>query len=253
MSLIGSTVVSTDTLSQLFGRKPPIRLDHVAFAMDPFRLNRVKPGALRWQQEGQDTHTYARLRDLLVVLANPGANNLTLVPRSIIPNQKPVGLAVLEQTLAAPIQKLRGDCAHWTPGDKTQPHLLTFGFLWGPFLPEHAITGQRFGIRISFLEGLFDEADRMLRVLPGVQARQGKATPPHLILKADGEGEAAGWPRQSTGHVRFFLDVLWVGTRDPVFGTLPVGFQSLESATHAFVGDLRGNDALLVADLGCSF
>ena len=166
MRLIGSTIVSTDALSQLFGGKQAIGLDDIALAVDPFGLNGVKPGALCWQQEGQDTHACARLLDLQVVLANPGANSLTLVPGSIIPDQKPVGLATLEQTLAAPVQKWRGDRAHRSSRDKTEPHLLTPGFVRSPFLPQHTITGQRFGVRVAFFPGLFDQANGMLRVLP---------------------------------------------------------------------------------------
>jgi hypothetical protein len=194
MRFIGTAKVSTDALGQVLGGKQAIVLNHVAFAMHPFGLNWVEPRALRRQQEGQDPHAAARLLDLLVVLANPGANGLTLMPGGILPDQEPVGLALLEQTLAAPVQELRADRAYRSSADKTQPHLLAPGLLWGPLLPEHAITSQRFGIRVPFLEGLFDEADRMLLVLPSVHARQGKATPPHLVLEADSPGRLLAGP-----------------------------------------------------------
>jgi hypothetical protein len=102
MRLIGSTIISADAFSQLFGSKQAIGLDDIALAVDPFGVNGVEPRTLCWQQEGQDTHASARLLDLLVVLANPGANSLTLVAGSIIPDQKSVSFALLEQTLAAP-------------------------------------------------------------------------------------------------------------------------------------------------------
>jgi hypothetical protein len=38
-----------------------------------------------------------------------------------------------------------------------------------------------------------------------------------------------------------------------VLGTLPVGFQPLESPAHALIGDLLGDDPLLEADLGGQF
>ena len=63
MRLIGSTIVSADTLSQLFGGKQAIGLDHVALAVDPFGFNRVEPGALCRQQKGQDMHACARQLD----------------------------------------------------------------------------------------------------------------------------------------------------------------------------------------------
>ncbi len=194
MSFIRSSIISTHTLGQLFGSKQAIRFDDMAFAVHPFGLNGVEPGALRWQEKWQDMDTFPRLLDLLVVLANPGANGLTLMPGGVIPNQEPVRLPLLEQTLATPIQELGGDRAHRASADKAQPHLFALGFIWGALLPQHAIAGQGFGIWIAFLEGLFDQTDRMLRVLPGVHARQSKATPPDFISKADSPGWLVAGP-----------------------------------------------------------
>src|SRR5712691_7101839 len=149
MRLIGNSIVSADALSQLFGGKQSIGLDDIPLAVDPFGLNRVEPGALCWQQKGQNPHAFARLLDLLIVLPDPGANGLTLVPGCIIPDQEPMGFALLDQTLAAPVKELRGDRAHRSSADKTQPHLLTLGLLWGALLPQHAIARQRFGVRVS--------------------------------------------------------------------------------------------------------
>src|SRR5450755_1193542 len=171
MRFIGSSIVGTHTLGQVFGSQQAVGLDHVALAVNPFGLNGVEPGALRRQQTWQDTHALPCLFDLPVVLTNPGANRLTLVPGSIIPDQEPVRFAALEQSLAAPVQELRSDRAHWSSADKTQPHLLTSGLLWCPLLPQYPIAGERFGIRVSFFPGLFDEADGMLSVLPGRHAR----------------------------------------------------------------------------------
>lgn len=145
MRLIGSPIVSKDALDQLLSGQQAVGLDDIAFAVDPFELNRVQPGALGRQQEGQHTHAPACLLDLLVVLADPVANGLTLMPGSILPDQEPGEPALLEQTLAAPLQKLRGDRTYRSSSDKTEPHLLTPGFVRRPFLPQHAITGQRFG------------------------------------------------------------------------------------------------------------
>src|SRR5947209_16998312 len=124
MRFIRTAKVSTDPFSQLVSRKQAISLDHVALSVDPFGLNRVKPGALCRQEEGQDPHAFARLLDLLVMLANPGANSLTLVPGGIIPDQKPIVLALGSQALTTPVQKLGGDGAHRSARDKAQPHLI---------------------------------------------------------------------------------------------------------------------------------
>src|SRR5436305_14004883 len=186
MRFIGTSKIRTDAFSKLLSCKQAIVLNHVAFAMHPFGFNRIEPGTLRGQQERQNTNTFARLLDLLIVLANPGANGLALMPGGIIPDQEPVGLALLEQALAAPVQELRGESAHRSSADKAQPHLVPLRSIWGSLLPQHAITGQRFGVGISLLPGLFDEADWVIQVLPSVHARQGKAAPPDLIQEADG-------------------------------------------------------------------
>jgi hypothetical protein len=44
MRLIRSSIISTHTLSQRFGGQQTIRLDDVAFAVNPFGLNRVDKG-----------------------------------------------------------------------------------------------------------------------------------------------------------------------------------------------------------------
>src|SRR6266487_1614313 len=188
----------------------------------------LRKATLRRQQEGQETHASARLLNLLVVLTNPGANDLALVPGSIVPDQKPMRLALREQTLTAPVQELRGDGTHRSSTDRTQPHLLTPGLLWGSLLPQHAIAGQRFGIRVSLLEGLFDEADGMLLVLPGVHARQGKAAPPDLILEADGPGRLLARPGDQSVTSVFFSRYCGWGREEPSCSTVnPVALKSL--------------------------
>src|SRR5207244_4322677 len=102
--------------------------------------------------------------------------------------QEPVRLALLEQALTAPVQELGGESAHRSSFDKTQPDLVPLRIIWGSLLPQHAITSQRFGVGISLLPGLFDEADGVIRVLPSMHARQGKAAPPDLIQEANGPG-----------------------------------------------------------------
>lgn len=48
----------------------------------------------------------------------------------------------------------------------------------------------------------------------------------------------------------FFLLVLRIGNGHPVFGPLPVGFESFEGAAHAFVGDQARDGSLFEAHLG---
>ena len=117
-------------------------------------------------------------------------------------------------------------------------------------MPQHPITGQRFGIRIILAPGLLHQAHWLVFALPGMHRGSAKRLHQTSSRKPIAHW-AAGWPRQSSGHVRFFLLVLRIGAGDPVFGALPVGFQAFERAAHTFVGDGGGDDALLEADLGC--
>ena len=204
MRFIGTSKVGTDPFSQLLSGQQAIVLNHVAFAMHAFGLNRIEPGALRGQQERQNANLFARLLDLLVVLANTVANGLTLVPGGIIPDQEPVVLALLEQALAAPVQELYRDRADGASSDEAQPHLVSLRLLWDYLVPQDPIAGQRLGIGIPFLPGLLHQAHGMALILPGVQARQGKATPPHLVEEASGPVRLATGPSNQAVASVFF-------------------------------------------------
>ena len=132
MRFIGTAKVGTDTFCQLLSRQQAIVFDDIALGMHPFGLNRIEPGTFRGQQERQNAHAFARLLDLLVVLAYPGAHGLTLMPGGIIPDQEPVGLAFCEQALATPLQELGGDGAHRASGHEAQPGLRTVRLIRSP-------------------------------------------------------------------------------------------------------------------------
>src|SRR6266700_3735550 len=123
MRFIRTAKVGSDPLRQLASGQHPVVLDYVALGMHPFGFDRIEPGTLRGQQERQNPHALACLFDLLIVLANPAANGLTLMPGGVIPDQEPVGLALFEQALAAPLQELGRDGAHWSSRHKPQPGL----------------------------------------------------------------------------------------------------------------------------------
>src|SRR5258707_10095 len=204
MRFIGTPKVGTDPLRQLASGQQPVMLDHVTLGMHPLGFNGIKPGALRGQQERQNAHTCACLFDLLIVLAHPAANGLTLVPGGIIPDQEPVGLALLEQAFTTPLQELGGESADRSPGHEAQPRLRAVRLVGISLLPQHPITGQRFGISIPFLPGVFSQTNRLVLALPGVQTRQRKAAPPHFIAKADRPtGLLAGPGNQAVARVFF--------------------------------------------------
>jgi hypothetical protein len=137
MWFIRTTKVGTDAFRQLASRKQPIEFHNVALGMHPFGFNRVKPRALGRQQERQDPHAVARLLDRSVVSTDPGAHGLALMPGGVIPDQQPMGLALLKQALAAPVQELGSDGADGPSGHEAQPDLRAVRVLRGPLLPEN--------------------------------------------------------------------------------------------------------------------
>jgi hypothetical protein len=62
MRLRRSSIVSTDTLVQLSGSKQAIGLDHIALAMDPFRLNGIT----------KNIRVYIALMRIMNKYINPG-------------------------------------------------------------------------------------------------------------------------------------------------------------------------------------
>ncbi|SRR5579885_402229 len=186
MSFIRTVIVGTDPLSQLLRRKQAVGFDHGALAMDPLGFNRIEPGALGGQKQGQNAYAFACGFHLLVVVPNPGTHDLAVMPGGIIPDQQPSPFALGLQLVTAPVQKLRRDVTDGTPIDKAQGHLVAKRGLSRSSLPQDAITGQRFGIGISLLPPLLDKANGVLPILPGMGLRQGKATPPHFIQEANG-------------------------------------------------------------------
>ena len=145
----------------------------------------IEPGALRGQQERQNAHAFPGLLDLLVVLAYPGTNGLTLVPGGVIPDQEPVVLATLEQTLTAPLQELRRDCAPRGCGHEEQPGLRTIGLIGSPLLQEQTVARQHLGIRVVLSPELLHQPYGLVKALPGVNLGRRKAAPPDFIAKAN--------------------------------------------------------------------
>lgn len=154
MSFVRTVILGADTFSQLLSREQPSRFNHGPFAMNPLRFNRIKPGTLLGQKQRQDPNTFVLTFDVLVMCSDPGAHDLTVVAGSIVPDQQPCRFALCLPLLTAPVQELCGDVTHPTPGDEAQRHLIADGFITWTLLPQHPITGQRFGIRISFLPGV---------------------------------------------------------------------------------------------------
>ncbi|GHO68317.1 hypothetical protein KSC_072090 [Ktedonobacter sp. SOSP1-52] len=142
-------------------RKHAIALDHVALAMDPLWFNRIEPRALSWQLKRQNPNALMGLLDGEVVISDPSPHHLADMPRGVVPNEEPMPFSLGCLVLATPVQKLDGDVAHWSPGDKTEPHLLSERIIMASFLPEDPITSKCFRVRIILLPGLLNQTDGM--------------------------------------------------------------------------------------------
>lgn len=101
-----------------------------------------------------------------IVLAGPGTNRLTLVPGGIAPDQEPVSLTKLLQTMASPLQEPGGDGTHGSASHESQPDLRAVWLIGSPLLPEDAITYQRLGIRVVFAPGLLHQPYGLGLTLP---------------------------------------------------------------------------------------
>jgi len=205
MSFIGASKVGTYPFSQLASSQQPIMFDDIAFGVDPFGLDGIEPGAFGRQKQGQNAYTFALLLDQTVVLSYPGPHDLAHMEGGVIPDQQPRGFANRLQVSATPLQKLGGDGAYWTSCDEAQRHLLANRISRRTLLPKHPVTGQRFGIRITFLPGLFHQAHRRLCILPGMQARKREAAPPYLIQKPNCPAWLCARPGDQAVACRFFL------------------------------------------------
>src|SRR2546430_8139028 len=181
----GAAKVSTHTFSQLLSREQSIRFHNRLLGMDPLRLDRVEPGTFGGQKERQNAHAFTLLLDLLIVLTNPATHHLADMKGGVIPDEQPRGLSLRLQSLATPLQKLGGQGADRSTGDEAQRHLLPNRRSLRSLLPEHPITSQRFGVRITLDPGLLHQAHGLLLLLPSMEARKRKPAPPYFVQKAN--------------------------------------------------------------------
>src|SRR5215467_1864021 len=105
MWLMGTTIIGTHALGQRVCGQQSVRLDYGPFAMDPFRLDRIQPGALRGQQAQHDPTTQLSRFDPAIVRTKKAAHSLTDVPRGVVPNQQQGPLARSSQPITAPDQE----------------------------------------------------------------------------------------------------------------------------------------------------
>ncbi len=71
MRFMLATEVAADPVGQFLSREQAGRLDDVALAVHPVRLNPIEPGTLAGQVAGDDAHALAVLPDRSVVRPDP--------------------------------------------------------------------------------------------------------------------------------------------------------------------------------------
>ena len=118
------------------------------------------------------------------MFTDPSTHSFAGVPTSIFPDHSQNGLAQFLDFLAAPLQKLNGDAAHWSSINETQEHFLKSQIIACHPSQKDAIASQSFWIRIIFLLGLLYQSQRLAFFTPTRQLRLGKSAPPSFVLKA---------------------------------------------------------------------
>ena len=96
--------ILANSLDQLFSRKLSLRLDNGSFPIYPMRLNRIQPRTLNRQPQGQYSHTAFSLH-CFVVMLDPPAHFLALVPGGIVPDQYQHPLTFLTQLPTDPLDE----------------------------------------------------------------------------------------------------------------------------------------------------
>src|SRR5215212_1775073 len=187
MRLVGTAENFADSGCEFLSTEQPLRLYDLPLTVDPFGLDRVKPRALLRKQAAHYAHSPAALFDSSVMLLDPALYLFGSVPGGIVPDQKQSLLAHRDELLAAPLKELRGDGTHRATVHEPQPRPFPdppLGFSSGAH--QHPVSRQSLRIGIVFGWHFLEEAHRSSRFGPRVHTRSLEATPPRLILEAQG-------------------------------------------------------------------
>ncbi len=186
---MGTAMIGAHALGHRLGTEQARRLGDGALARDPRGLNRVEPGTLDGQSAGADADTVALLLDRPVVDTDPRPHRATHLPGGVVPDQHPDRHAQRLQLGTAPGQELRRAAADRPAHDAAPPDLLRLSAA----AQQHPLAGQGFRVGIVFGDRLFHQAQRLIRVRPGVPGGLGQSAPPHLIGKAQRPRHAWAW------------------------------------------------------------
>lgn len=185
MSQAVTAIVGADALFEFVRCEHTRWLGDGSFAVHPFRLNRVQPGALARQAADNETYTLACALHLAVVSAKPVPHVLARVPRGVVPHQEQGGHALTCQSLATPGQEVGCDLTERAAGHKAEQHLV--GVLRWP-THQNAVTGQGLGICIVFAALQLLELKLGIVICPAVLLGLCESAPPDLVGKAERPG-----------------------------------------------------------------
>ena len=192
-------VIVTDALFRFLACKFPRGLANGPLAMHPLRLNPVEPRAFGRQLAPHET-TAAVALHTSVMRRDPGAHFAADRPRGIVPDDEERLFAFVRQAGGQPFEKAGRDRTDGASVHKTSPHSLRVH-------TPHAVTGERFGLRIMLISGELHQAQR-LASSPGVQVRVGQAAPPHFIGESS-HPFGVHLDQADQAIPRFFFRVYW--------------------------------------------
>lgn len=194
MRLVDTVENTADPVGEFVSTEQPLGLNNLAFAMDPpRRLYQVKPRAFRRRRQGTVHTPYpaSGIFDFPVMVGDPVAYLMTLMPGDVIPDEKQRILACRSEFPDAVAQKLRGNRAYGTVIHEPAPTALQLR-------NEHPVTCQSFRLGIVFWSSLLDEAHGVALISPAMHRRSLEILGPRGLggQKSRGAGDLA----QQRGH-----------------------------------------------------
>jgi hypothetical protein len=177
MLVMRTTEDPADSVGELISSKQSLGLCNLAFAVDPLGLYGVEPRALGGQQARYYPNPMAAGFDFSVVRCDPLSDLSAFVPACVVPDKQQGLLASRLEPVATPPEKLRGYGAHWAAVHEPQPALFELRQI-------QPVAGESLRLGIVLSRRFLEEAHRLSRLGPGVQARPLKARKPGLILEA---------------------------------------------------------------------
>ena len=204
MRFMITAIICADTICEFLSREQTCRLNDVALAVNPVRLNSIEPGTLAGQVESDDTHSCALLFDCAIMAPDPSADLFAEMPGCVVPDHDQSRLPQLVQFRTTPTQKLCGHYAHRTLLHEPQPHLLWQCVRSGRTRNQQAVTGKCLAVWIVLDGRLFHQTQCITLLTPSPQSGLCESTPPDLILETQSIFRMPGGEFNQAVAVSFF-------------------------------------------------